>query len=308
MKTIKAAMIQSIATMFGLFFTTCSGDPDDPKIYRLEKQITSGGLVRTYVVNLPNTYYDKDSFAFPVVLALHGTGGSAEQMERMYGLNDKANSAGFIVVYPQGVRSNGPRGIRTWNAGRCCDYAMENDVDDVEFISEVIDALLIEFRINEKKIYLTGMSNGGMMAYRLACELSHKLAAIAPISSTMMAKQPCNPARTIPVLHIHSLLDTKVPYRGGVGLAGYNFSPVDSVLQLWSQMNGCASPTSTDNSRFIHTVWRECEDAAIESYLTYDGGHSWPGGQRAGSWADNPSSFINANDLMWDFFQRFELP
>jgi polyhydroxybutyrate depolymerase len=185
---------------------------------------------------------------------------------------------------------------------------MENDVDDVEFISDVIDELSIEFRINKKKIYLTGMSNGGMMAYRLACELSYKLAAIAPISSTMMVKQPCNPARSVPVLHVHSLLDTIVPYRGGVGLAGYNFSPVDSVLQLWAQINGCTSPTSVDNSQFIHTIWSECEDAAIESYLTYDGGHSWPGGQKAGSWADDPSSFIKANDLMWDFFKRFELP
>jgi polyhydroxybutyrate depolymerase len=305
---MKTAMHPMIALIFGLFLTNCSGDSESPKIYRFEKQITSGGLVRTYIVNLPSTYYDIDSLAFPVVLALHGTGGSAEQMERMYGLNDKANSSGFIVVYPDGVRSNGPRGIRTWNAGKCCDYAMENNVDDVKFIGDIIDGLPNEFRINKRKIYLTGMSTGGMMAYRLACELSNKFAAIAPISSTLMVKQSCNPARAVPVLHIHSLLDSIVPYHGGVGLAGYNFSPVDSVLQVWAQINGCTSPTSADNSQFVHTVWSECEDAAIESYLTYDGGHSWPGGQKAGSWADDPSAFINANDLMWDFFQRFELP
>ena len=297
-----------IALLFGLFLTNCSSDTDEPKTYQWKKQINSGGLVRTYVVNLPNTYYGRDSVEFPVVLALHGTGGSAQQMERMYGLNEKANSSGFIVVYPEGVRSSGALGVRTWNAGRCCDYAMENNVDDVEFISEVMDRLSTEFRVDEKKVYVTGMSNGGMMAYRLACELAHKLAAIAPVSSTMMVNQPCSPARSVPVLHIHSLLDTKVPYQGGVGLAGYNFSPVDSVLQVWGQINGCASPTSVDNSQFIHTVWSRCQNAAIESYLTYDGGHAWPGGQKAGSWADDPSSFINANDLMWEFFQRFELP
>lgn len=305
---MKATMIQLIGLMIGLFLMDCSSDSGDPKIYQFRKQINSGGLVRTYGVNLPGTYYGRDSAAFPVVLALHGTGGSAQQMERMYGLNEKANSSGFIVVYPEGVRSSGALGVRTWNAGRCCDYAMENNVDDVEFISEVIDRLSTELRINKKKVYLTGMSNGGMMAYRLACELSDKLAAIAPVSSTMMVNQPCNPARRVPVLHIHSLLDTKVPYQGGVGLAGYNFSPVDSVLNLWAQINGCASATSVDNSRFIHTVWSECENAAVESYLTYDGGHAWPGGQKAGSWADDPSSFINANDVMWEFFQRFELP
>ena len=306
-------IIEYLLISSSLFVTTrCSeSEPVDQQLYRYESSMYVDNLLRSYVVHLPTTYYGNgpNSEPYPLVIALHGTGGSAQQMELGYSLNEKADKSNFVVVYPEGVRTNGFLGIRTWNAGACCDYAMVNQIDDVAFIKELIDKLTVDYNINPKRIYVTGMSNGGMMAYRLACELSWKIAAIAPVSSTMMANH-CEPERSVPILHLHSVLDTKVPYSGGIGIGDYNFTSVDSVLTSWSIKNHCiTAPIKVDNGQFIRTSWNDCNgNVSIESYVTYDGGHSWPGGEQAAYWADPPSSNINANDLLWDFFQRFELP
>lgn len=306
---MKSFMFKSVILVYGFILMTCSEDKISAGEYRFESRLEVGGRIRTYVTNLPPTYYRDESQRFPLVLALHGTGGSANQMERSYGLNEKASSAGFIVLYPEGIQGSGALGIRTWNAGNCCDYAMQNNVDDVGFISALIDRMVTDFRADRKRVYVTGMSNGGMMAYRLACELSDKIAAIVPVSSTMMVDR-CEPVRAVPVLHIHSLLDVKVPYRGGIGIGGYDFTPVDSALRVLASNGGCGDlPDQVDNGRYIVTRWSGCDgDLSIESYVTYDGGHSWPGGHQSAAWADLPSAYINANDLLWDFFQRFELP
>lgn len=309
MNAIKTTFHSLLCSLCMMFLPGCSDQGAGEPQVRYEATLRVGDRMRAYVVKLPGTYYDSDNNTLrPLVIALHGTGGSAHQMETTYGLNEKGDKEGFVVVYPEGVRSSGALGIRTWNAGICCDYAMENNVDDVGFIRELIIQLVSEFAIDPKRIYVTGMSNGGMMAYRLACELADKIAAIAPVSSTMMTTR-CEPVRTMPILHIHSLLDTKVPYSGGIGIGGYDFSSVDSILGAWAIKDKCyADPVTIDNGKYKVTTWG-CEDAkAIESYVTYDGGHSWPGGARPTLVADPPSAYINATDLMWDFFKRFELP
>lgn len=287
----------------------CKDSQDEAKLYRLQNSITVDGRARTYLLNLPPGYYDDDTKTFSLVIALHGAGGSANQFETDYQFTEKADASGFIVVYPEGVQREGVLALRTWNAGTCCDYAMTNQVDDVKYIRELLDYLEQHYRINAGKVYITGMSNGGMMAYRLACELSERVAAIAVVSGTMTMKQPCNPDRPVPVLHIHSALDTKVPYTGGTGLQGYHFAPVDSVLAVWKAINNCSNlpDVPVNNDRYTLTVWNPCaETSAIESYLTKDGGHGWPGGDKPGNWADIPSVAIDANDVIWKFLQRYE--
>lgn len=283
-------------------------DESSAQPYRIESTLEVGGRIRNYVLILPPTYYNS-SETIPLVIALHGTGGSAKHMERMYGLNEKAASSGFVLLYPEGIRNDGPLGLRSWNAGRCCEDAMEKNVDDVGFISTLIDRMVADFRIDSRRVYVTGMSNGGMMAYRLACELSEKIAAIAPVSSTLMAKT-CDPERAVPVLHLHSVLDTKVPHSGGIGISGYNFTPVDSALRVMAVHSGCSDTAEqVDDGKVIVTRWTNCSDgASIESHVTYDGGHSWPGAKDHPPWADMPSAYINATDLMWEFFRRFQLP
>jgi polyhydroxybutyrate depolymerase len=297
----KCFLLLPVVTLVG-----CDDD-SSAQPHRIESPLEVDGRIRNYVLVLPPSYYD-NSETFPLVVALHGTGGSAKQMERMYGLNEKAASSGFVLLYPEGIRNDGPLGLRSWNAGQCCEDAMKKNVDDVGFISTLIDRIVADFRIDSKRVYVTGMSNGGMMAYRLACELSHKIAAIAPVSATMMANT-CNPERAVPVLHIHSLLDVKVPYEGGIGIRGYNFAPVDSALQVMAANAGCSNtPETVDDGKVIITRWTDCENGvSIESYATHDGGHSWPGSTERPAWADEPSKYVNANDLIWEFFERFKL-
>ena len=245
------------------------------------------------------------------MIALHGFAGNASQMETDYKLTVKSNSARFIIVYPEGVRSDGVLGIRTWNAGGCCDYAMQHNVDDVKYIKQLIQKLTAAYKINPKKIYATGMSNGAMMTYRLGCELWQQLAAIAPVSGTLITTQPCTPTRTMPILHIHSALDTKVPYRGGYGLANYYFPPVDSALRVWAGFNGCNAVPETviEAPLYTQTQFAGCaNNTTMQLYLTKDGGHSWPGGLQATAMADEPSKAFYATDLIWDFFKKHELP
>lgn len=274
--------------------------------YRFNETITVDGIVRSYTLNLPPGYYD--SSAFSLVIALHGGGGSGTQFETTSRLTDKANASGFIVVYPDGTVQ-----IKTWNAGTCCGYAVTKQVDDVKFISAMIDKLVSTYKINPKKVYATGHSNGGMLCYRLACELSNKIAAIAPNSSSMVVTSPCNPSRAIPVLHMHSKLDQNVIYTGGVGIgvSGVYCPPIDSVLHVFSLKNNCSNPSQVvfSNSLYTFTKWSSCtNNVTIQYYLTNDGGHGWPGGLPGGPNSDTPSTAINANNLLWDFFQQYQLP
>lgn len=134
----------------------------------------------------------------PLVLVLHGGGGNAAYAERMTGFTDKARKEGFIVVYPEGTgRQEGQ--LLTWNAGHCCGYAMANRVNDVAFIDALIEKLIEDYVVDPRRIYATGMSNGGMMTHRLGIELSNRFAAIAPVVATLFGdeRRPEHPVSAI---------------------------------------------------------------------------------------------------------------
>lgn len=271
--------------------------------------LTVDGRARTFNVHLPSQY-EESAGPLPLVIGLHGTGGSAVQFDRHYHLSEKADQEGFVAVYPNGVKSDGRLGIRTWNAGACCDFAARENIDDVRFISELIDRLIGTYRIDAKRVYVTGMSNGGMLAYRLAAEIPEKIAAIAPVSCTMVFGPPAKQSRPMPILHLHSVLDEIIPYNGGTNPLGYHFPPVDSVLNVWAKRIGCLPDAQVvaDNDRYTQVQWvDETGSPLIVHYVTQDGGHSWPGGEQVRPQAAPPSTAIDANDLLWDFFERFNL-
>jgi polyhydroxybutyrate depolymerase len=305
---MKSLTLKLLLALLPLSFMSCDKDGEEHP-FSLRGKLRVDGLERIFIIDLPPHYYD--STGFDLVIALHGTGGSAEQCKRDYGWTEKAAQAGFIVAYPDGVQSNGPLGIRTWNAGGCCDYAQKMNINDVGFISALIDDLVAHYRVNPRRVYVAGMSNGAMLAYRLACELPGKIAAIASVSGTLITKTPCIPPRPVPLLHIHSSLDTLVPYLGGIGIGGYYFPPVDSALQVWVNIDGCTHgpETITDNNMYTAIRWTGCRDGStVIRYLTKDGGHSWPGGHKPRPRADEPSTAINATDIIWDFFYQYALP
>ena len=141
-----------------------------------------------------------------MVIALHGGGGSGAQFEATSGLTQQADAARVAVVYPDGTA--GGLGLRTWNGGGCCGHAVAADIDDVEFMRQLIAHLTADYRIDRKRVYAAGHSNGGILAYRLACELPERIAAIAANAAAMMVDS-CAPAHAVPVLHMHSRLDAE---------------------------------------------------------------------------------------------------
>ena len=275
--------------------------------YAQYDSISLGGYDRTYLLHLPTGY--NETTPTPLIIALHGGFGNAYSIENQSQLSVKSDAENFIVVYPEGVEG-GAFNISSWNAGWCCGFASNSNVDDVGFIDELLDTLLSQYSIDTNRIYATGMSNGGFMSYRLACELSDRIAAIAPVAASM-SMVSCNPVRPVPVISFHSYLDTNVPYDGGVGDGPSNHynPPQDSILNALSNMNTCsiANDTIINNSEYTNIKWTNCNcETEIHQYVTLDGGHSWPGGNQTA--LGNPvSNFISATDLMWSFFQQHTL-
>lgn len=264
------------------------------------------GMRRYFLLHLPTDY--SPEIARPVVMALHGGFGSGSGTEMQSGLSQKADEEGFIAVYPEGVK--GPFGIRTWNGGACCGFATNNKIDDVGFLNTLLDTLIDRYAIDRDRIYVTGMSNGGFMAYRMACESSGRIAAIAPVASTM--NTDCNEPNPVPVIHFHSYLDKNIPQEGGIGggVSKHYNPPLDSVLHVWAGFNGCVPQEDTirDEMDYDHLKWSDCDCGAdVELYITHDGGHSWPGGMRLSMILDPPSEVISATDLMWSFFVSHSL-
>lgn len=298
-------------TLMGMFlaslsFSNCQKSAGG-KDYRYNGVMQVDGYDRTYLLNLPPDFYD--TAGFPLVILLHGFGGSAAQAEQDYGVTAKGNAEHFVVVYPEGIGSDGRYHLRSWNAGNCCFVAQGDDINDVHYISSLIDCLVANYKVDPKRVYVAGMSNGAMMAYTLACQLSDKITAITSVSGTLIASSPCAPSRTVPVLEIHSAQDTKVPFNGGYGLDDVWFPAVDSGLNVLAALDTCGPAQTTTYTGYSLTEWRSPGgQPAIDCYLTQDGGHSWPGGLKPRAQADAPSAYLNATDLLWDFFQRYRLP
>lgn len=262
---------------------------------------------RTFLTHTPTEYSGLQKL--PLIIAMHGGFGNAFNLQNQSQLSVKADQEHFIVVYPEGAKG-GLFNIRTWNAGVCCGHAAASNIDDVQFIDELIQYMIANFSVDENRIYATGMSNGGFMSYRLACEMPDKIAAIAPVACSM-TMDICMPSNPVPIIHFHSAQDANVLFSGGYGIgASSHYSPpLDSIFNVWSSLNNCVIENDTliDNNDYALVNWRECDCVAdIEYYLTQDGGHSWPGGNPT-PMGDPVSQVINANDRMWDFFSQYDL-
>ena len=269
-------------------------------IFAQYDSIPYDGDYRTYLLHLPSGYTGISDL--PLIVAMHGGFGNAYSMESISQLTIKADAEHFIVVYPEGVKG-GFLNASSWNAGWCCGFASSSNVDDVGFIDSLLNTLIGDYSIDTNRIYATGMSNGGFMSYRLACELSDRIAAIAPVECSMTMTS-CTPNRVVPIIHFHSYLDTHIPYDGGIGSGPSNHynPPIDSVLNVWASNNSCGilNDTIINNAQYTLTKWTDCDcETEIHCYITQDGGHSWPG--------VGGSAYINATDLMWTFFQQYSL-
>jgi polyhydroxybutyrate depolymerase len=278
------------------------------------RTVEVGDLTRSYIVHVPPAYDGTEPLA--VVLAFHGGGSNAEQMVRFCGLNVKADEAGFLAVYPNGT-GRFPR-MLTWNGGNCCGYAMRENVDDVAFVRALLDDLAKVVKIDEKRIFATGMSNGAILSYYLASNLSDRIAAIAPVGGPMGTKD-CNPKRPVPVMHFHGTNDEFAAFDGGPGpksISATNFYSVEHSIQAWVKANGCPAepkiekmPDKADDGM---TVTRKCfgpgkHGSEVVLFVIEGGGHTWPGREPVVQRLGKSTKDISANDLMWEFFQKHPL-
>ena len=266
--------------------------------------INVGGRWRTFLTHLPTGY--NPSINYPLVLAFHGGSPLGYQsIQFQSGLSQKADYSNFIVVYPEGVKV---AGNRTWNAGGCCAPATTLNIDDVGFVNSLLNNLFSTRPIDTTRVYATGFSNGALLCYRLANQLTHRFAAIAPVAGNLMY-YPWNPSRAIPIISFHSYADQNVKYYGGVtiGTTGTYFPPQDSMFNIIGSHYNCTILKDTvfhNISQYDHYTYSHCScNAIIEQYVSYDGEHSWPGGQATGG--VTVSNQFNATDLMWKFFQNY---
>jgi polyhydroxybutyrate depolymerase len=255
-----------------------------------------GGLPRTYRLYVPSSVALSKPAA--LVLVLHGGLGSGAGAATQTGFDAEADRDRFVVVYPDGVD-------RTWNADGCCPPASRQGIDDVGFLVALIDRLSSEYRIDPNRVFATGISNGGMMAYRLACERGERFAAIGPVAATMFTT--CKDGPPVSVVHIHGLADQNVPFVGGVGersLTKVSYPPVDDGVHWWRLRNLCGADPSIERGDGVTVrTWTGCNGGAeVSMYTIESGGHSWPGGQRMAGFLDPPSEKLNATDIIWRFF------
>jgi polyhydroxybutyrate depolymerase len=295
--------------LYALLLLTVPGvDPLGPGDHT--RTLTVGERKRSYLVHIPPQYNSKKPT--PVVLAFHGGGANADNMIVFSGLNKKSDDAGFIVAYPSGTGRL--ERVLTFNGGNCCGYAMSNKVDDVEFTRKIIDDLAKSANVDPKRVFATGMSNGGIMSYLLASELSDRIAAIAPVSGPM-GTETCNPKHPVSVIHFHGTDDEYAPFHGGKGkgLSGTDFYSVEHSIQAWVKANECEKePVVTklpDMAKNGTTITRRNygsgkDGAEVALIVIEGGGHTWPGQEPRLKSLGKPTMNISANDLMWEFFQK----
>ncbi len=268
---------------------------------------------RKVLVHLP-AGYDATRPA-PLVLAFHGGGGWAEFMadDEKYGLQKKADAAGFVVAFPNGYSKMPGGKFATWNAGGCCGDARDRTVDDVAFVRAAVTAIKGRYSIDASRVFATGMSNGGMMSHRLACEAADVFRAVASVAGTD-ATANCTPSRPIAVLHIHAKDDDHVLFNGGAGPGAFrdeskvmNFVSVPETISRWVQRDHCtASPQRT-----LEKAGAYCESYSgcaggtqVQLCVTETGGHSWPGAASVRRGKEAASQALDANDVIWRFFEQ----
>jgi polyhydroxybutyrate depolymerase len=297
-------MLQVLALVLSVALGADALGPGDYK-----RDLKIGDLERSYLVHVPAKYDAKQPT--PVVLSFHGGGSNAEQMVKFCGLNTKADEAGFIVVYPSGT---GWLGLLTFNGGNCCAYAMNNDIDDVGFTRALLDDLATVANVDGKRVFATGMSNGGIISYRLASELSDRIAAIAPVGGPM-GTETCAPKRPVPVLHFHGTNDNFAPFKGGrgKGVSGTDFYSVEHSMQAWIKANGCPTepvvtklPDKVDDGMTVtKKVYGPGKEGSEVVLIEIEGGgHTWPGRVPPVKFLGPSTLDISANDLMWEFFEK----
>lgn len=275
-----------------------------------ERALSVGGLSRTYTLVAPKNVTEP----LPLIVVFHGGGQTAAQARRYTRFDEFAESLKIAVVYPQGRGNN-------WNDGRTSADLNERpaaSADDVAFTREIIGQLVLEGTADPARVFLTGASNGGMMAMRVGCELPDRVAGIAPVVANQPAEWRCD-AADLPALFIHGTDDEYMPYAGGRIAAGKvrrdlgEVLSADDTIAMYKRVNGCTDVKETktldkvgrDRTKAVVTDY-DCKEAPLKHIVIEGGGHTWPGARTniLGDWLlGNTSEEVNATAEIWTFFK-----
>jgi polyhydroxybutyrate depolymerase len=264
----------------------------------LTQHLMSGGHRRSYDLYLPAQM----PTPVPVILALHGAGGSPARFARITRLHEQATPAGFLVAYPAGIG-------KTWHAGTCCGPAQNQAIDDVAFLQALLTDLRGRYPVDDQRIFVTGFSNGAKLAYRVACDLSEQIAAIAPVAATPNVEDPpCTPTAPVALLHLHGLRDRGAPFAGGAPVGSGHLQSVPATLHTWASIHGCPGPpTETRLSPQVTvTQYPDCPRGTIIRLITIANlRHRWPRGRTIPGLQTLPGptrAALSATDTILAFF------
>ncbi len=287
--SIRGAVVATIATLGVLGACRSPGD----------RTLHVGTRDRTYELFAPS-----DTPDMPLVIALHGNGGTGRGMERLTRFDEIAAREQFVVAYPDALGHH-------WNDGR---PGVGGGADDVAFIASLIDEVAATHSIDRRRVYVTGASNGAMMTYRIGCELADRVAAIAPVIGNLPAALPCAPTAPVSVLAINGIDDPLVPYAGGfvARRRGEVLSAALSTLQFAARAKcGGAQPTveepdvDPDDGSRTHATTFSCPPPVQVELLSLEGaGHTWPGGPQylPARVIGATSRDFDASERIWEFF------
>jgi polyhydroxybutyrate depolymerase len=204
-------------------------------------------------------------------------------VERMAGFDAIARHDRFLVVYPYSVGLG-------WNAEGCCGGAVRLDVDDVGFVDDVLADLGEDYRLDSRRIYATGISNGGIFSYYLACRRAKTFAAVGPVAATLF--QPCEPSRRVSVIHVHGLEDRLVPFEGGRGAhPAFEWPPVEDGIEFWRERDNCREATTRSQGTATISSSSCARGTAVKLITVADAGHQWP------------REPIDTTAAIWSFFE-----
>lgn len=285
-----------------------------PTTLQLKVASTINTLRRTALVHLPRDF--NPAIKYPLLVVLHGAFSTAEIMEEETGFSRIADREGFVVLYPEGMGIFGF--LQHWNAGHCCGKAAQDDLNDVGFIRECIDKASEFIQIDEKKVYMTGFSNGGMMVYRYASERTLDLAAISVLGASIGGRPtgdepiwiPESPSVPLPIMIVHGMADTAVPPEGGISPkkgGTREYLPLTSSIDFWLSANRC-EPTFDEKTSYSERVtmreWSRCEEgSAVQANYIENWSHRWPGPFFTNT--DPELSTFDISEDIWEFFKQY---
>ncbi len=260
--------------------------------------IKSGSRLRKFRLHVPSRYNPKN--ATPLLLAFHGTSASAAVLERETSFNPRADSMNFLVVYPEGLH-------RGWNIGECCRYSFMKNVDDVRFSLDVIRTLQRFMNVDSTRIYATGYSDGGSLAYLLACKHPRVIAAASAIGSTLYDPLPkCE--GPVSILNIHATRDGHVPFLGKTGTVAssergeHTEHSASDVVHFWLENNKCALESAAAKTENVKRDYYTCRGSEVVFFTIEGGDHGWPGGGRGWILSPMPPKDLSASDSILKFF------